>query len=361
MKYGLFMMPNHPPERNIYDSHRWDLDYLVLVDQLGYEEAWIGEHFTAPWEPIPAPDIMIAQALMKTERIKLGTGAHLLPFHHPAELAHRVAYLDHLAQGRFMFGIGAGGLPSDWALFDVDGMAGQHRDMTRESLEIILKIWEDQGPFEYKGKYWNIEVTDTMFETLRFFLTPYQKPHPPIGVAALSYKSPTLMIAGEKGFIPQSLAFNTDFCRSHWEAIVEGAQRSGRTPSRNDWRLVRDVYIADTDEEARDQAVNGMIGRVWNEYLLGLFRAFNLMDVFKHDPEVPDEAVDVEYLADHMWLIGSPDTVENKIRTLYNDVDGFGTLLVLVYDHWQNQKGWEKSTRLLAQEVMPRLADLQPA
>ena len=360
MNYGLFMMPNHPPERNIYDSHQWDLDYLALVDKLGYDEAWIGEHFTSAWEPIPAPDIMIAQALMRTERIKLATGAHLLPFHHPAELAHRVAYLDHLAQGRFMFGIGASGLPSDWALFDVDGLAGQHRDMTRESLEIILKIWEDQGPFEYKGKYWNIEVTDTMFGTLHFFLTPYQKPHPPIGVASLSYKSTTLMLAGEKGFIPMSLAFNTDFCRSHWEAIEEGAQRSGRTPSRKDWRLVRDVFIADTDEEARDQAVNGMIGRVWNDYLLGLFGAFDLMSVFKHDPEVPDAAVDVEYLADHMWLIGSPETVEKKLRKLYSDVGGFGVLLVLTYDHWQNQQGWEKSTRLLAQEVMPRLADLQP-
>jgi alkanesulfonate monooxygenase SsuD/methylene tetrahydromethanopterin reductase-like flavin-dependent oxidoreductase (luciferase family) len=361
MKYGLFMMPSHPPERNIYDAHQWDLDYLVLADELGYDEAWIGEHFTSPWEPIPAPDIMIAQALMKTKNIKLGTGAHLLPFHHPAELAHRVAYLDHLGQGRFMFGIGASGLPTDWALFDVDGMAGQHREMTRESLDIILKIWEDKGPFQYKGKYWNIEITDTMFDTLKFFLTPYQKPHPPIGVASLSYKSPTLMIAGERGFIPMSLALNTEFCRSHWEAIEEGAQRSGRTPSRAEWRLVRDVYIADTDEEARDQALNGMLGRVWGDYLLRLFREFDLMSVFKHDPEVPDDAVDLEYLADHMWLVGSPETVTNKLRTLYNDVGGFGGLLVLIYDHWQNQKGWEKSTRLLAEEVMPKLADLQPA
>ena len=102
MKYGLFMMPSHPPERNIYDAHQWDLDYLALCDTLGYDEAWIGEHFTSPWEPIPAPDIMIAQALMRTSRIKLGTGVHLLPYHHPAELAHRIAYLDHLAQGRFL-------------------------------------------------------------------------------------------------------------------------------------------------------------------------------------------------------------------------------------------------------------------
>ena len=91
MKLGLFMMPSHPPERDIYDSHQWDLDYLELVDGLGYNEAWIGEHFTAPWEPIPAPDLMIAQALQRTSRIRLGSGVHLLPYHHPAERPARVA------------------------------------------------------------------------------------------------------------------------------------------------------------------------------------------------------------------------------------------------------------------------------
>jgi len=360
MNYGLFMMPSHPPERSIYDAHQWDLDYLVLADELGYDEAWIGEHFTSPWEPIPSPDIMIAQALMRTKRIKLAPGAHLLPFHHPAELAHRVAYLDHIAQGRFMFGVGASGLPTDWAMFDVDGANNQHREMTQESLEIILKIWENKGPFEYKGKFWNVEVPDTMYGTLKFFLTPFQQPHPPIGVASLSYKSPSLIMAGEKGFIPLTLAFNPDFIRSHWEAVEEGAQRSGKTPSRKDWRLCRDVYVADTDQEARDAAVNGMTGRVWRDYLLPLFREFNLMPIFKHDPEVPDDAVDIDYLADHMWLVGSPETVANKIRTLYNDVGGFGYIITMVFDQLENQEGWEKSTRLLAKDVIPRLADLVP-
>ena len=262
MKYGLFMMPSHPPERNIYDAHQWDLDYLALCDSLGYDEAWIGEHFTSPWEPIPAPDIMIAQALLRTSRIKLGTGVHLLPYHHPAELAHRIAYLDHLAQGRFLLGIGSSGLPSDWALFNVDGFGGQHREMTRESLDIMLKIWQSQPPFEYRGKYWSVNKTETMYSLLHYFLTPYQKPHPPIGVAAASYKSPTLTIAGEQGFIPMSLALNTDYVNSQWEAVTEGAQKTGRTVSRSAWRLVRDVYIAETDEEARHKALNGMLARV---------------------------------------------------------------------------------------------------
>jgi alkanesulfonate monooxygenase SsuD/methylene tetrahydromethanopterin reductase-like flavin-dependent oxidoreductase (luciferase family) len=122
--------------------------------------------------------------------------------------------------------------------------------------------------------------------------------------------------------------------------------------------LVRDVYVADTDEAAKEAAINGMLGRVWKDYLLTLFREFDLLSVFKHDPDVPDEAVTLEYLADHMWLVGSVDTVANKLRDLYEGVGGFGALLVLVYDHWQDQEGWEKSTRLLAEEVMPQLADL---
>ena len=227
--------------------------------------------------------------------------------------------------------------------------------------EIILKIWEDPGPFEYKGKFWYVEKPDTMYGTLKFWLTPYQKPHPPIGVASLSYKSPSLIMAGEKGFIPLTLAFNTDYVRSHWEAVEEGAKKSGKTPSRKDWRIVRDVYVADTDEEARAAAVNGMTGRVWNEYLLGLFRQFDLMPIFKHDPEIPDDAVDIEYLADHMWLVGSPETVSQKIRTLYNDVGGFGSLTTMVFDQSDNQKGWDKSMRLMAEEVIPSLADLVPA
>ena len=82
MKLGAFMMPSHPPERSIRDGYRWDLQQLERLDGLGFHEAWIGEHFTAPWEPNPAPDLLIAQALLRTERIKLcpwGASASLPP------------------------------------------------------------------------------------------------------------------------------------------------------------------------------------------------------------------------------------------------------------------------------------------
>src|SRR6478736_3080178 len=113
-----------PPECDLKEGHDWDLQVLRWLDELGYQEAWIGEHHTAPWEPHPSPDLLLAQAFLQTKNIRLGPGGFLLPYHHPAELANRVAMLDHLSEGRLNFGVAASGLPSDWAMFNVDGMSG---------------------------------------------------------------------------------------------------------------------------------------------------------------------------------------------------------------------------------------------
>ena len=99
-----------------------------------------------------------------------------------------------------------------------------------------------------------------------------------------------------------------------------------------------------------------MRGRVWRDYLLPLFAEFDLTHVIKHDSSVPDEDVTPEYMAEHVWLIGSPDTVERKLLELYEMCGGFGTLLALIYDNMENQAGWEKSMNLFARDVMPRLA-----
>jgi alkanesulfonate monooxygenase SsuD/methylene tetrahydromethanopterin reductase-like flavin-dependent oxidoreductase (luciferase family) len=99
MELGYFTMPSHPPERSLRDGHEWDLEVIRWLDELGYKECWIGEHHTAPWEPHPSPDLLVAQALMQTKNIRLGPGGFLLPFHHPAQIANRVI-LDHISSGR---------------------------------------------------------------------------------------------------------------------------------------------------------------------------------------------------------------------------------------------------------------------
>ena len=92
MKLGYFAMPAHPPERDLRQGFEWDLEVIRWLDELGYAEAWVGEHHTVPWEPNPAPDLLLARAFAETRDIRLGPGGFLLPFHHPAALASRLVH-----------------------------------------------------------------------------------------------------------------------------------------------------------------------------------------------------------------------------------------------------------------------------
>jgi alkanesulfonate monooxygenase SsuD/methylene tetrahydromethanopterin reductase-like flavin-dependent oxidoreductase (luciferase family) len=115
-------------------------------------------------------------------------------------------------------------------MFNVDGMSGVNRDMTREALEIILKLWSSPEPFDYKGKFWHVTKPDTMFGFLKPHIKPLQSPHPPIGVAGLSKGSDTLKLAGEKGFLPMSLNLSPAYVGSHWEASRSAPPRPAARP-----------------------------------------------------------------------------------------------------------------------------------
>jgi alkanesulfonate monooxygenase SsuD/methylene tetrahydromethanopterin reductase-like flavin-dependent oxidoreductase (luciferase family) len=230
--------------------------------------------------------------------------------------------------------------------------------MTREALEIILKLWTEPAPFTYTGKFWTVTKPETMFDFLKPHLFPLQKPYPPIGVAGLSKNSDTLKLAGERGFIPMSLNLNPAYVGSHWDSVELGAARTGRKPNRRDWRLVREVFVADTDEEAWKLSAGDMMGRMMKEYFLPLLGHFGFLDYLKHAPEVPDSDVTVDYCAKRNWIVGSPATVTEKIEEIWHDVGGFGVLLVFGFDYKHKPEAWHRSLHLLKHEVLPRLNHL---
>jgi alkanesulfonate monooxygenase SsuD/methylene tetrahydromethanopterin reductase-like flavin-dependent oxidoreductase (luciferase family) len=354
MNLGAFLMPSHPPERSIRDGLSWDLEEIERLDGYGFQEAWIGEHFTSEWEPCPAPDLLIAQALLRTRRIRLGSLGHLLPYHNPVELAHRVAYLDHMAKGRYQLGVGVSALPTDHQLFGVDTAGGRNRRMTFESIDIMTSLWLD-GPRDFDGEFWKTAKPSEAFNSLGYHLRPFQHPHPPIAIAGLTERSANHKLAGEKGYIPVSLSISPDdsLTAKHWDAVLEGAARSGRKPDRSEWRIIRDVYVAPTDQEARDYAINGMMGRCWKEFLLPLYLHLGLGGVLKTYAGMPDEAIDLEYLADNLWIVGSPTTVAKRIQSLQESTGGFGCLLITSYDATEERDSWKENIRLLAESVMP--------
>src|SRR5919206_433230 len=138
LKFGIFLAPFHPVGQNPTLSLERDLDLIVHLDELGFDEAWIGEHHSAGYEIIASPEVFIATAAERTKNIRLGTGVSSLPYHHPLMLADRMVLLDHLTKGRVMLGCGPGALPSDAYMMGIE--IGRQREMMEESLEAILAL-----------------------------------------------------------------------------------------------------------------------------------------------------------------------------------------------------------------------------
>ena len=358
MDFGLFMMPLHPPRRSFADSYDRDIELLVQADQLGYHEAWIGEHITEMWENAPVPELLIAQALALTERMIFATGVTMLPLHHPVDTAHRIAMLDHMARGRFYWGIGVRSLPTDLHLYGIEyNSMDEVREQGKEALDIILGLWAaEDGHFGYEGKYYQVHAPEVSAELeRRLYYKPYQKPHPPIGVAASSPNSDTIRMAGERGWIPM-----TNLMSQHvpqlWDNLEEGAASTGKKADRSQLRLGREVYVGETPESAREEA-RIVLGRPFNEHQWVNRKAGGNLAMVKLDPNMADEAVDVDYMMDHVWIVGDPQECADKIRQTYNEVGGFGHLLAITQDP-DDHSLMQRSLRLLMEEVAPRVQDL---
>ena len=249
----------------------------------------------------------------------------------------------------------------DFEVFEIDSEKGEQRTVTRETLDAVLGIWNDDLPkgVHDNGHWRFVNPEPTPDVNFKIHLKPYQKPYPPIAVAGFSAKSDTLAMAGERGWIPMSInhvPFHT--LKTHWDAYAEGAKKTGNNPDRTSWRIARDVYIADTTEQAREEVLNGTIARDWFGYVYPVLKKYNFMKVVKLDPDMSDDDVTAEYMVDNIWVVGSPDDVVDKLRRLYESVGGFGSVLAMHHE-WEPRDKWIKSMTLLANEVIPALSDLK--
>lgn len=358
MQLGYFFVPMHPPGSLAADWIDADLEQVVELDRLGFDEAWFGEHFTSEWEPLAAPELMIARALGITQSIRLGTGVNSLGYHHPIELAARIALLDHMARGRFMWGIGAGVLPTDGALFDVDFVKKQQRTRLRATLSAVLDLWDDPQPgvYESAGFHYVIPQPDVL-TGLGWNHKPYTLPHPLIAAAGTGPNSDMLTLAGEHRWAPLSIPYCVrDTLLRHWETYETAAQASpgGVVPDRATWRVNREIIVAATTEEALDIARTGSLWRDWSQYLIPRFRMIGETRALKVDPSLPDEALDFDYCVKNLWIVGDVETVIREIQDLHDYTGGFGVLHTSAHE-WDAEGRMRESVRLLAEEVRPRL------
>src|SRR5438132_248572 len=178
-RFGAFIAPYHDPAGNPTLQLRRDLELAVLMDELGYDEVWFGEHHSGAYETIASPELMIAAAAERTRRIKLGTGVNSLSYHHPYILADRIMQLDHLTMGRAMLGMGPGQLPSDAFMMGIDPR--RQRDMMIEAAEVIAPL--------LRGEVVSKEVDWFRVQDARLQLRPFSPDG--IEMAVASTGSPT--------------------------------------------------------------------------------------------------------------------------------------------------------------------------
>lgn len=356
MDLGFFTMPIHPPGRSLTETLKEDYDFAVYADELGFTEGLFGEHITDGAETITSSLIFIAWVLRETKNIKLGTGTVNLPNHHPAMVAAEVAMVDHMAEGRFLFGISPGGLMSDAEVFG--NLDNDRTAMFVESINHILAIWENDAPYKLKGEFWNVTTEKTLIADLAqgVIAKPYQRPHPPIVVTAVAPFSKGVTAAAERGWEPISANFlQPQWVKSHWPKYVEGCENAGRPADPKNWRVAKSIFVAD-DKAVAEKYVTDTDGPYhfyYNSLFTKLKRA-GRAELFKTDRNQADDDLNTETIVDQLVIRGTVDDVVEQLLAFREEIGDFGTLLYAGHD-WKDIKLARRSMELMAKEVMPRV------
>ncbi|MDA9884613.1 LLM class flavin-dependent oxidoreductase, partial [Burkholderiaceae bacterium] len=249
MNLGMFMMPLHPPGRIPHETLREDQEAIILADQLGFSEAYVGEHVTDLAENVTSCLMFLASVARLTTNIKLGTGTINVPNSHPAAIAAQVAMLDHMLEGRFIMGISPGGLMSDAEVFG--NFERDRLEIFVEGINMVLDIWEGEPPYDLKGKYFNISTARSMIPEIGqgAILKPFQRPRPPIVVTAVAPFSKGVTAAAERGWDPISANFLLPkWVKTHWDSYAQGCETAGRPALPANWRVAKSIFVTDNDD-----------------------------------------------------------------------------------------------------------------
>jgi len=360
MECGLIHIPYSRPGRTARQVFDFAVDVAKEADTVGFTEMMITEHATQLWENVPSPELVISAAARETSRIKFAPMAHLLPHHHPAQLAIQVGWLSQVLEGRYFLGVGAGAYRNAAILHGLRDDMSENAEMVRESLYIMERVWKRE-PFRFEGKFWKAgfpeepEVKEKGDESHRLAdHSPWQGKLE-IAVTGLSKNSPSIRFAGERGYSPVSIFSGSSVLKTHWDTYSAAALENGHTPDRSRYRVSQEVYVADTDKEAKRRAINGPMGYCWEHYLLPIYKRFGLIDGFVEDAGSHISDVNLDWLAEHVWIVGSASTVREKLERLFNYTGGWGVLQVQTHDYMDDPGPWFESLRQIAQEVAPRI------
>jgi limonene 1,2-monooxygenase len=345
MRFGAFLPPHHPVGEHPALLFRRGLDLAVHLDRLGFDEIWVGEHHSTGWEMIASPEMFLAAAGERTSHIKLATGVVSLPYHHPYMVAQRIVQLDQMTRGRAILGTGPGALTVDAEMLGLEPLG--LRDRQDEALGVLLRLLRgEQVTYECEWFKLNKAVLQ---------LLPYQEN---LEVATASSVSPSGMrLAGKYGLgvvsLGTSAAHAISALSQQWAYTEEAAQKSGKTVSRDAWRILLHFHIAETEKQAQQEAAVGYL-KWYNDYIIGTLtmdgqgRIAEPETLLQQGKNAPGPRT---------VIIGTPDDAVAAIRGLYTLTGGFGCVLGLAHD-WASLEATRRSWEMFARFVIPEINGL---
>jgi alkanesulfonate monooxygenase SsuD/methylene tetrahydromethanopterin reductase-like flavin-dependent oxidoreductase (luciferase family) len=351
-------------------------DIAQYCDEAGWDSIWLTEHHInhEGMDACPNPLMMCADLAARTKQIRLGQAANILPFWNPLRLAEDVAMLDHLSGGRVDCGVGRGVYGREAIHLnpdaDVSDQAKNYR-VFDESLEVIKKAWT-QDLFSHKGEFYTypspdfkwqhdmsppnsdfMNLEDNTLTKIGLVPRPLQQPHPPLWQVVDGLNS--IELAGKKGmntimWIPTVAALKERF------EVFQKARseyKGHQVPLGEGISLVRDMFVADSMDEARELAAEGILTYIrWIAHWRGLGNHTNPGEELPKTPSKLD-LLDYDFLHPRNLLFGTPDYVAEKIHELQTEL-GVEHLQV-----WSNFPGVPheqvmKSVKMFSEKVMPQ-------
>jgi limonene 1,2-monooxygenase len=338
LRAGVFLAPFHPVDEDPTLAMQRDLALMEHLDDLGFDEAWIGEHHSAGFEIIASPELFIAAASQRTRRIRLGTGVISLPYHNPLMVADRIIQLDHMTRGRAMFGVGPGLLPTDAEMLDIP--VDTQRTRMAEALDVILRLLAGETVTEKTAWY--------SLKSARCQLRPYTRPRPEFAVASTITPSGATL-AGKHGIgllcVAATVLEGYDALDTNWRIACDVAQQHGNTLDRSMMRLVGPMHLAETREQAFKDVEHGL--DKWIGYFARVNPTAAGADLGSRTP--------AQAMVDSgRAVIGTPDDAIAQLKRLRAKVPDFGAFLMLAHN-WASFERTKHSYELFARHVLPAL------
>jgi alkanesulfonate monooxygenase SsuD/methylene tetrahydromethanopterin reductase-like flavin-dependent oxidoreductase (luciferase family) len=314
----------------------------------GLDGVWLGEiHFNPSRSVQSAPMMLAAFMAARTRRVRIGMAVTVLPLAHPLRIAEEAATLDHLSGGRFDLGIGRSGAART---YDALGIPyGESQARFEEALEIILKAWQGQ-PFSHHGKFFH-------FDKAVVAPSPYQRPHPPIRMAANSPE--TFALVGRLGLqlfaglrdlgIPELKGYVASY-RAAWQAAGH--------PGRGDVCVRIPVYAAPTEQEALEEPRENMMHFVRRHAELvrsGMGRSDTGPANRRHARF--DEVANLTYddVLHTRVAFGSAASLTERLRQIRDELDLDGIVAELNPSGLFSMERMQRTLRIVTHQVMPAL------